>query len=173
MRSSPHRSSEACDGSRVNVRGLIDLMKALTATGELDRAEAIARSVPGPYREAEALVVLVEDLAAVGDIDRAEAVARSITHPDSQAQALIALVKAHIAAGDIDRAEDVVRSMTDEPVPPRRRSNGATCMRPAAPLVCRNTLSVSANGAPPAPVEVTFLGHSRRESPGPFASREG
>ena len=59
----------------------------------LDRAEALARSINNPDRQAQALAVLARAAAGAGDLDRAEALARSITSPDRQAQALVDLAR--------------------------------------------------------------------------------
>src|SRR5262245_49416918 len=96
------------------------LVRAIAAAGYLDRArplldhaEALARSITEPLRQADALAELAKVITAAGDLDRAETLARSIADPRAQAEALAALAKAAAVAGDPDRAEALVRSMTE------------------------------------------------------------
>ena len=70
-------------------------LPAVWATiGHPDRAEALARSITDPDRQAQALADLARVAAGAGDLDRAEALARAITDPDRQAQALADLARA-------------------------------------------------------------------------------
>ena len=69
-----------------------------------DRAEALARSITGPDRQAPALAALAEAAAAAGDLDRAEELARSITDLSRQAQVLTTLAKTVRDASDHRRA---------------------------------------------------------------------
>ncbi|MGH3843251.1 MAG: hypothetical protein ACRDS0_17665 [Pseudonocardiaceae bacterium] len=98
--------------------------------GYSTRAEALARSITDPNRQAQALAELINAVAAAGDPDRAhrladqaEAIARSLASSDLQARApdepnlqarvLAALVKGVAAAGDPDRAEAIAHSITN------------------------------------------------------------
>ncbi|MFX0593491.1 hypothetical protein [Melissospora conviva] len=71
---------------------LTSLMRKLVQVGRDDRAEAVARSLAGTYRD-KALVQLAADLAEAGRSDRADAVARSISNPIQQTKALITLAQ--------------------------------------------------------------------------------
>ena len=83
------------------------------------RADALARSITNPNRQAQAWTAMVEAVASAGEpgrvsllADRAETAARSITdHPPQQAYALTALARAVARAGDPDRAEALARSI--------------------------------------------------------------
>jgi len=83
------------------------------AIGHLDRAEALARSIPDPDRQARALTGLAGTVAGAGDLDRAEALARSIPDPGQQAWMLAGLAGTVAGAGDLDRAEALARSIPD------------------------------------------------------------
>ena len=72
---------------------LAGVVEALATTGDVDRAEAVARSITDPSRQAWALAGVARALATTGDADRAEAVARSITDPSRQAVALADVVR--------------------------------------------------------------------------------
>ncbi len=82
-------------------------LPAVWATlGQHIRAEALARSIPDPDRQAQALMEVAEALAQAGQPEQAaavaagaETVARSITDPDRQAQALAAVASALARAG--------------------------------------------------------------------------
>ncbi|MFC8845794.1 hypothetical protein [Micromonospora sp. NPDC057141] len=81
------------------------------ALGHPIRAEALARSIPAPYRQAQALTGLVEAIAAGGEhewaqtvANDAERVARSIADPHNQAELLIGLAQAVATAGEHERA---------------------------------------------------------------------
>ena len=80
---------------------------ALAGAGELDRAEAVARSISDPGRQARALAVVAVALARAGDPDRAlqaahqaEAAARSVTNLGGRAQALADVAMALARARD-------------------------------------------------------------------------
>ncbi|MGW4423840.1 tetratricopeptide repeat protein [Streptosporangium sp. NPDC004631] len=88
--------------------------------GHIDRAEALARSITDPQRQASSLAELADEVVELGDLDRArrlveeaEALARSITDPDWQASSLAGLVGRVAKLGDLDRAEALARSITD------------------------------------------------------------
>lgn len=97
-----------------------DVVDALMAIEEPDRAASIARAFPRPDMQADALVTVVSGLVAAGDLDRAESVARSIPDPSGKSKALARLAEGLVAAGDLDRAwraaadaESTARSITD------------------------------------------------------------
>ena len=87
-----------------------------------DRAEAIARSITSPERQASALVSVAEAVARAGDHPRAEAllhdaetIARSITSPERQASALMSVAKVGYhprAEALLHDAETIARSIT-------------------------------------------------------------
>ncbi|MGP4101095.1 hypothetical protein [Nonomuraea sp. KM90] len=85
--------------------------------GDLRRAEALARSIVEPGRQAEAFSLLLR--AAAGGQDTArlaqqgEAAAHLVTDPYRQAQAMVRLVGAVAASGDFDRAERLVHAIDD------------------------------------------------------------
>ena len=67
---------------------LADLAEAAAEAGDLDRAQALAeqaeaaaRSITDPDRQAEALAGVAAAMARAGDLDRAQALARSINDP--------------------------------------------------------------------------------------------
>lgn len=66
------------------------------AAGDLDRAEAVARTIPNPDRRARALARLAVVIAGASELDRGE-VTQTITNPADRAQAL-ADVAGHAAA---------------------------------------------------------------------------
>ncbi|MFE3455166.1 hypothetical protein ACFXJ8_40235 [Nonomuraea sp. NPDC059194] len=68
-----------------------ELVKAVAATGDLDRAEAIIRRIRDLYHAARAWIELVTAMAHAGDPDRAESVARAMTDPGDRSEALAAL----------------------------------------------------------------------------------
>ena len=69
------------------------LPTAWAVIGHLDRAEALARSITDPYRQAQALADLTGVVADAGDLDRAEVLARSVTDRGWQARALADLAR--------------------------------------------------------------------------------
>ncbi|HEV2259642.1 MAG TPA: DUF4062 domain-containing protein, partial [Streptosporangiaceae bacterium] len=85
------------------------LPAAWASIGYLDRAEALARSIPDLGRRAAALAALARAVAGAGDLDRAGALGRSIPDLDEQARVLAALARAAAGAGDLDRAEALAR----------------------------------------------------------------
>jgi tetratricopeptide (TPR) repeat protein len=90
------------------------------AIGNPDRAEALARAITDPDRQAQALADLARMAGERGDLDRAgtlvghaEAASRAITDPDRQVQALADLARMAGERGDLDRAMAVARAITD------------------------------------------------------------
>ncbi|MEV0034055.1 hypothetical protein [Nocardia sp. NPDC050793] len=89
--------------------------------GQVNRAEAIARSIPDRYVQASALVSLVEIVARAGDLNRALAIADSLTGlPAWEASVLASVAGAAGRAGGLDRAatliaraETIADSITD------------------------------------------------------------
>jgi hypothetical protein len=67
------------------------LAEAIAGSGDLDRAEALARAMTDPQQQASALAELARAVAGSGDLDRAEALARAITDPIRQTAALAEL----------------------------------------------------------------------------------
>ncbi|MET7772518.1 hypothetical protein [Nocardia sp. NPDC005366] len=78
--------------------------------GRPERAEALARTLPDPVHQAQALRGVAVAVAAT-DPDRAEALAITITYPRDQAEALRGVAVA-VAQSDPDRAEALARTLT-------------------------------------------------------------
>lgn len=103
----------------------MELVRAVTASGDADRAQALARTITNPWARQIALANLVR---AVGpaDLDRvralarqAEAAARSIGTPgNSRALVLTDLVMAMATAGNLEGAEALANTIAE---PDRRR----------------------------------------------------
>ncbi len=91
----------------------ITLPAVWAAIGYPDRAEALARAITDPDRQARALDGLVRAVAERGDLDRAMTFVRAITDPGRQARALDDLVRTVAEWGDLDRAMTFVRTITD------------------------------------------------------------
>jgi tetratricopeptide (TPR) repeat protein len=101
---------------------LMGIAKALVGIGEVERAEAIVRSL-GSYEESSVLTQLVEAVARTGDGERAEAIARTITDLGGQAGALarLAATLARRASEDysdrgrslVHDAEAIAREITE------------------------------------------------------------
>ena len=90
------------------------------ALGQHIRAEALARSITDPDRQAQALAAVAGALARAGQQEQAMAVAaqaetaaRSIADPERQAQALATVAGALARAGQHEQAAIVARSITD------------------------------------------------------------
>ncbi|WP_187415169.1 hypothetical protein [Nonomuraea sp. PA05] len=94
-------------------QALVELVEAITAAGDFDRAERLIRTIEDPYRQAQTLVELVSVIAATGDFDRAERLIRTIDSPNRRAQAMTSLVRAIAASGELRRAEELARSLAD------------------------------------------------------------
>ena len=105
-----------------------DMPTVWSRLGETARAEALARTITDPDRQARALSALAQAAAAAGEHDRAEGLARTITDPYRQAEALSALAQAAAAAGEHDRAEDLARTITD----PDRQARALSALAQAA-----------------------------------------
>ncbi|MEV0926528.1 hypothetical protein AB0I99_15645, partial [Streptomyces spongiicola] len=96
-------------------------LPAVWATlGQPNRAEALARTLTEPGRQAEALAVVAGAAAEAGDHTRArelateaERIARTITNPGRQAEALAVVAGAVAEAGDHTRAERIARTVTE------------------------------------------------------------
>ena len=119
---------------------LASLAGAAADAGDLDRGEAIARSITNPYRQAEALASLAGAAADAGDLDRGEALARSITDPYQQARTL---ARVAAAAVDFDHAgalaasvEQVIRSMSNSATSWPRPASLASVVEPLPEADC-------------------------------------
>ena len=102
------------------------MVSVIAQAGDPDRAETLARTIPDPYGQAEALTKASghRDRAGRRPGPRAETLARTIPEPDRQAGALAGLVTvASPQAGDLDRAETLARAITS-PDRQARRSTG-------------------------------------------------
>jgi tetratricopeptide (TPR) repeat protein len=90
------------------------LSRALSAIGEADSAEDLARSIAEPDERAQALARQAQAAAEEGDTDRVDALAaqvkalsHSICNPYLRARLLIDLAEAVAIAGDADKAESL------------------------------------------------------------------
>jgi hypothetical protein len=83
------------------------------ASGDLGRAEIIARSITDSDDQGKALAEVADVVAASGDLGRAEAIARSITGRDWQETALADVVRMAVASGDLEQAEAIAHSIRD------------------------------------------------------------
>jgi hypothetical protein len=92
------------------------LVEAFIAAGDLDRAEATARSAIDPFWRYMALTTLTEAVGEVGDFDRAQAIADSIGWPHWRAVALTKLFGAYAAAGETARMLRVAATIEGEAV---------------------------------------------------------
>ena len=89
-------------------------LPAVWATlGQDIRAEALARSISNPERQAKALIAVAEARTEAGQYIQAAAIARSITNPDQRAQALTAVAQACALASQYEQAATVARFITD------------------------------------------------------------
>jgi hypothetical protein len=96
------------------------MAQVLAGAGDLEKArqvavqaEAAARSITDPDRQAWALTEVTEALIRAGDLGGAEAAARSITDPDRQAWALTEVVEALAVVGGHNQAENGTDAITD------------------------------------------------------------
>jgi tetratricopeptide (TPR) repeat protein len=103
--------------------------------GEATRAEALARAITDPDRQARALSALAQAVARAGEHDRAEDLARTITEPYQQVQTLSTLAQAAANTGEHDRArrllahaEDLARTITH----PGRKAQTLSALAQAA-----------------------------------------
>lgn len=86
-----------------------DLVGTIARRGDVDHAEALARSIGDPYwHRSGALAEVGEALAERGELDRAEALARSSRDISVQSPVLASLVKAMAEADDLDRASALI-----------------------------------------------------------------
>ncbi|MEV6236984.1 hypothetical protein [Lentzea sp. NPDC051838] len=74
------------------------------ALGQPVRADALARGIPDPDRQEQALLCIAQVLTRTGDLDRAEQIARELTRPHRRVMALAGLATALHAAGDHEGA---------------------------------------------------------------------
>jgi len=103
-------------GTRAVAQAL--LARAVATTGELDRAQTLARTLPEHTfivnnLQAETLCTLTTTVAAAGDYRRADALADSIRDPYRQAQARGEIALAIAKAGDLDQAQARARLVAE------------------------------------------------------------
>jgi tetratricopeptide (TPR) repeat protein len=113
----------ACHRDRLAERNAhipIGLPAVWALIGQLPHAEALARSIIDPYRQANALTQMTAALARAGRVQQAEAVAahaettaRSITDLNWQSNALTQVTEALTLSGQYQHAHAVARSITD------------------------------------------------------------
>ncbi|MET8800005.1 hypothetical protein ABZV91_26870 [Nocardia sp. NPDC004568] len=97
---------------------VVALPAAWAALGNLERAEALAHSIPALSGRLAALTNLIKSAADTRDtyraqrlINQVEATARSISEPSLRARAMADLVVAVLHAGELDRAEAIAESI--------------------------------------------------------------
>jgi hypothetical protein len=83
---------------------LAAVAKAVSACGNHERAQLIARTVTDPHARTRALAAAAEAAAAAGEYQQAAQLAHTITYPDKSALTLADAAKTAAAAGDHDRA---------------------------------------------------------------------
>ena len=89
---------------------LVYVVDGLIETGDLQRAEMIARSMTGVLAQCNALAVVAKVTAEAGDYQRAEELARLITYSGNQMNALQHVVETAAQAGEHRKAEMIARS---------------------------------------------------------------
>lgn len=96
---------------------LTDLIRAMTAGGKFEEAEAAARLSTQVDRRANALTLLAQALLAAGKRDRALAIATEMKDPRqhdgefSQSVLMNAVTRILVASGDLDKAEKIANSI--------------------------------------------------------------
>jgi tetratricopeptide (TPR) repeat protein len=110
---------------------LMALVSAVAATGDMDKAEALALTITEPLQQDQALIAIATAVAATGDMDKAEALALTITEPLQQDQALIAIATAVAATGDMDKARALALTITE---PDRRQEAFAALVKAMATI---------------------------------------
>jgi tetratricopeptide (TPR) repeat protein len=93
----------------VNDHWLIPLVSAVAATGELDQAAALARTVTDKHDQSRAFFAVVKAAVSAGDLRRAAALVHTMDDTMDKHDALALVTEAAVAAGDFDQAEAVVR----------------------------------------------------------------
>ncbi|MDA3646837.1 hypothetical protein LZ318_40985 [Saccharopolyspora indica] len=99
---------------------IVDATKIFCALGELDAAEATARSTTGSWIPAEGLTAVAESLAGRGDTSRAESLLRQVEAAvlgsqimDRQSDGYVTTAKALITAGDLTSARVIADRLPD------------------------------------------------------------
>jgi Trypsin-like peptidase domain len=105
------RAQQCLAGHPFPSEALSEIAQVVARTGDIDRAEAIAMTIPIDYYRSNALASLVPEIAAAGHIDRAQALAGSLENVRDQA--LAALVPVIAQAGDVPRAEALARTLDE------------------------------------------------------------
>ena len=93
---------------------LIDVARALAATGQAERGMALALTIVTEDRQADALSEVARVAAARGELDLAEQAASAITARGGQAPALLSVAWEAARAHDLARAEQIVASIADQ-----------------------------------------------------------
>jgi hydrogenase maturation factor len=88
-----------------------ELVAVLAAVGDIDRAEALARTIPDDFDQSQTMWHVLGAAFVAGDIDRAEAIARSLAGDIYQEEALITLADAAVTIGLLDRADAIHRTL--------------------------------------------------------------
>jgi hypothetical protein len=93
--------------ARERAESLGTVAKAAATAGDVDRAEALARSITNPYWQPRVLVEVVQAAAAAGQVDRAETLARTLTDRDHRTLALFGVAQAIATARYANQAEQL------------------------------------------------------------------
>ena len=103
---------------------LAELARAAMQAGDVDRGEALARTIARTDDRALVLGELARAVAQAGDLDRAvrvpadaESVAHILSDPDDLARTLTELAPAVAQAGDPDRAVQLAATLSPRPAP--------------------------------------------------------
>jgi bifunctional DNase/RNase/tetratricopeptide (TPR) repeat protein len=89
----------------------VGLPAVWAATGQANRAQALAISITDPVRRDDALALVADVLAGSGQYQRAEATARSISLTHRQEEALVQIAVTLAGAGQHEQAEALARSV--------------------------------------------------------------
>lgn len=95
---------------------LCDISRALADAGSINRALAVATSIPDENTKWSAFSGIVSALTQAGDIDRALALANSILYEFQRCFALRSISRVLTDAGNIDRALAVATSIPKEDI---------------------------------------------------------
>jgi hypothetical protein len=92
---------------------LIDVSRALAASGQTERAIAVALTIAIEDRRADALSEVARLAAVQGELGLAEQAARAITVRGGQPPALLSVAWEAARVGDLTRADQIVASIAD------------------------------------------------------------
>lgn len=119
-------------------QALVEAVRAVTATRDLDRAEALALTIPHLRQRWQALIPVVGLAGLTGQPDRALTLIRQIDNSELQSSAYVELTRA-AARGDIARALSVAQDIPD----PRTRATAFVAVATEADVARASALLVS------------------------------